>query len=289
MDHAVHHNIECVDGYDYSAANGRDASTVLGDIVKWYHDLRETPGGGEGSGNDWEHETVVELYRKHGWPGPNFDGDAFEVDHVRSIAHRALTWSANEPLRKLEESQREPNDWAHRAVEDALKKIKKAKKVDEEWMARWDLFEAEQVVANCEREAREARADAARYCPEGVVLRPEEELCWKRNTCNATMNISSKRAVTAVIAEAEKLYPGQTITTANGLRIMNESTKETRIEETNAVMESEHERMRHMQAWSEQIPKKAKKATAASQAAIKQCEQSIDSLVDMVDRINRFG
>lgn len=46
----------------------------------------ETPGGGEQSGPEWDAELVRPLYPKHGWPGPDFDGNAFLADQARADA-----------------------------------------------------------------------------------------------------------------------------------------------------------------------------------------------------------
>ncbi|KAK0634192.1 hypothetical protein B0T14DRAFT_576691 [Immersiella caudata] len=63
----------------------RSAPSVLGDIVRWYRELKELPGG-EKDGFQWEEEIIKPLYIKHGWPGEDFDGDAFLVDKARDYA-----------------------------------------------------------------------------------------------------------------------------------------------------------------------------------------------------------
>jgi hypothetical protein len=69
--------------------DGRPAADVLRDVVRWYHELVETPGGAIwDTGTEWDAETVRALYRKHGWPGEDFDADAFVEDQARGYAAR---------------------------------------------------------------------------------------------------------------------------------------------------------------------------------------------------------
>ena len=61
------------------------ATDVLRDVVRWYHELVVTPGGDVwDAGTAWREETVRALYRKHGWPGEDFDADAFVEDQARA-------------------------------------------------------------------------------------------------------------------------------------------------------------------------------------------------------------
>lgn len=79
-------------GSSWDEMASRPAGRVLRDIVRWYHDLVETPGGGEQSAQagdgGWDVELVKPLYQKHGWPEPHFDGDAFLADRDRAVAAR---------------------------------------------------------------------------------------------------------------------------------------------------------------------------------------------------------
>ncbi|KAJ5288867.1 hypothetical protein N7478_001897 [Penicillium angulare] len=70
----------------------RPAELVLHDILQWYRSLYWIPGGGEGTGLEWDMYTIPleELYRENGWPS-SFDGDSFEVAQVRSYCvHRVM-------------------------------------------------------------------------------------------------------------------------------------------------------------------------------------------------------
>ncbi|KAJ5115671.1 hypothetical protein N7456_000019 [Penicillium angulare] len=70
----------------------RAAESVLRDILGWYRSLHWIPGGGEGTGLEWDIYTLPleKLYRENGWPH-SFDGDSFEVAQMRSYCvHRIM-------------------------------------------------------------------------------------------------------------------------------------------------------------------------------------------------------
>ncbi|KAK4099597.1 hypothetical protein N658DRAFT_560318 [Parathielavia hyrcaniae] len=103
----------------WNEMEGRPARRVLRDIVRWYHELRETPGGGENAGAEWDHDLVRPLYRKHGWPGEDFDADAFLVDQkIRLIG---FDIAESERKRAL-------------AMPKWQEKLAEAKTIDEEWL-----------------------------------------------------------------------------------------------------------------------------------------------------------
>lgn len=62
----------------------RLAGHVLRDMLGWYRDLVIVPGC-TGWDDNWVAfpDELRGLYRKHGWPGEDFDSDAFVVDRAR--------------------------------------------------------------------------------------------------------------------------------------------------------------------------------------------------------------
>ena len=60
----------------YDTLPSRPAGHVLRDMARWFIELRETPG----NGYEWDHEYIAPLYRKHGWPGPDFDSKGFVLE-----------------------------------------------------------------------------------------------------------------------------------------------------------------------------------------------------------------
>ncbi|KAK0627442.1 hypothetical protein B0T14DRAFT_512631 [Immersiella caudata] len=48
-------------------------------MVKRYDGLSRVPGGADDTSEQWSKKISVAVYRKHGWPSADFDGDAFDV------------------------------------------------------------------------------------------------------------------------------------------------------------------------------------------------------------------
>jgi hypothetical protein len=118
--------------------DARPAGNVLRDIDRWYRELIELPGYGETDGFSWDPEVVKPLYRKHGWPGDDFDGDAFLADKVRVEAANRVKDDAEE-LSKQAEMLRSTLEWRNEHLHEATamarmeEKIAAARTVDEEW------------------------------------------------------------------------------------------------------------------------------------------------------------
>ncbi|KAK4462890.1 hypothetical protein QBC42DRAFT_325907 [Cladorrhinum samala] len=153
--------------------DGRDAGEVLRDMKKWYLELRETPGGGELTGNDWLKELVKPLYEKHGWPREDFDQDAFLADLVRARALRKVKYFAEEPLRKVEcyKGWLAMPSYEDKEFEKLRAKIGEAKTVQEEWVARWGLYSKERNKRSNEKDLERAEEQVKAECPGGK--------CWK--------------------------------------------------------------------------------------------------------------
>ncbi|KAH6690703.1 hypothetical protein F5X68DRAFT_203549 [Plectosphaerella plurivora] len=159
------------DVFNYEKMAARPAPDVLRDMARWFEDFTETPGEG-GWGSD-EEDTIL-LYRKHGWPGPDFDGDAFCVDQIRAAAAGKAMYHAEEPLRQVEKFQM----WLGHAETGRLDKARKAilesDNTDDEWLGRWELWLEVHDRQELELELAEAKETAERLCPGGVCLKPDE-------------------------------------------------------------------------------------------------------------------
>ncbi len=91
------------------------------------------------------------LYRKHGWPGENFDGEAFLVDHVRHKTDVKYVPGEMWPSQKQLTEKREQDKAA--ALQTA-QKFAGAETVDQEWVARWEIWNAEQTTCEMENAIR---------------------------------------------------------------------------------------------------------------------------------------
>jgi hypothetical protein len=165
----------------YDEMDARPAPDVLRDMVRWFEDLTEYPGDGDDSGREWYPEVSLPLYRKHGWPGRDFDGNAFRIDQVRAAAAETAKYFADEPLRKVEELQRRVDEGKGEThlMRQARKAISKAKNADDEWLARWNLWLEEHHYQNAVLELADAKAKAEQLYPGGVSQKPEEMPLWE--------------------------------------------------------------------------------------------------------------
>ncbi|KAK3900744.1 hypothetical protein C8A05DRAFT_35594 [Staphylotrichum tortipilum] len=99
----------------------------------------------------WGHDDALRaVYRNHGWPGENFDGDAFVVDRARVIPAAKIRFEPEEALpSRLEQLQymvRESEEAEKAATAQGHEKLVAANDVDEDWVARWEIWNAKQLT-----------------------------------------------------------------------------------------------------------------------------------------------
>ncbi|KAG7294197.1 hypothetical protein NEMBOFW57_004267 [Staphylotrichum longicolle] len=145
--------------FDYLDA--RAAGAVLRDILGWYRDLVDVPGCAADD-EEWEgHDDALRAaYRKHGWPGENFDGDAFVVDRARVKPAAEIRFEPEKVLPSrlyLEYMVRESEKAEKAALAQGHEKLAATNDVDEEWVARWQIWNAERLT--CESKDRLKRAE----------------------------------------------------------------------------------------------------------------------------------
>ncbi len=115
--------------------DSRPAAKVLRDIIRWYHQLDELPGCGE-MDSGWSEDPVKSLYQKHGWPGEDFDGEAFLIDKLRAEAMRKVHDQSNDPYEQVEICRSSLENHLEREPAKLAKlheKVAAAKTLDEEW------------------------------------------------------------------------------------------------------------------------------------------------------------
>ncbi|KAI5359223.1 hypothetical protein Slin14017_G101250 [Septoria linicola] len=164
----------------------RPAKSVLRNMVSRFEDLTELPGTGENSGYKqmWQADVIKLVYRKHGWPGADFDGHAFRVSRVRADADK----SAREERDKILEEVRH------------LKLLDEAVNDDERWLARLHLYHVDQGQRNnCSRLA-DAEADLERLTPE-----PEEMLVLRTLPIVDAIGLDASRNIRASRITLEKM------------------------------------------------------------------------------------
>ena len=135
--------------FDYLDA--RAAGAVLRDIISWYRELVDIPGCSTHDEEWWGYDDALRaVYRKHGWPGENFDGDTFVVDRVRVIPAAKIRFEPEEALpsrvEQLQYMVRQSEEAEKAATAQGYEKLVAANDIDEEWVARWEIWNAEQLT-----------------------------------------------------------------------------------------------------------------------------------------------
>jgi len=192
----------------YDGMDSRPAGNVLRDIVQWYHELIETPGGGSHSGGEWDSAIVEPLYRKHCWPNANFDGDAFLVDQARATAAALAKWSSEEPIREVQNLKGWLKDEDGSDMRQMRDRLAAVQTDDEQWLARWELWQAEQNNRRILKKLLQAEEARDRTCPDGQCQKPEELPLWEERQLRED-SWSKQRSLKAIQQEAKQLQAGE--------------------------------------------------------------------------------
>lgn len=118
------------------------------------------------------------LYAKHGWPGKQFDGDAFRIDRYRALAARLAEIQCTLPLKEAQSS------WQSITKDSFLEAklvhgVEEAETAADRWRAKWALH---RQLVRCESNIEgflEARHIAHLLCPDGVVMLEEHRPLWE--------------------------------------------------------------------------------------------------------------
>jgi hypothetical protein len=303
------------DGFEgpYDEMDSRPAGNVLRDIVRWYHELIEIPGGGEASGSEWNDEIVKPLYLKHGWPNANFDGHAFLVDQARAAAAAEAKYSSEEPIRKVSAYEgwlEEPDSPAMRQRKDRLAA---PETIEEEWSTRWELWWTEMMRQRNLIGLQKARKARDFACPGGQCQKPEELPLWemgqlqqdlwsRQRSLEALQKEADemeageretvpgiefklrhaekqvlvyREAYKASRSDAERLCPGRSFPLGPGVKARGLDL-EARKEELTKNIEEAQWRSKAIQGWMNQLPNGANGARAQAQSALDREEEYIE-------------
>ncbi|KAK4233850.1 hypothetical protein C8A03DRAFT_19145 [Achaetomium macrosporum] len=282
--------------------DSRPAPNVLRDIIRWYRELYRTPGGGENSaGWEWDSELVTPLYRKHGWPSDNFDGNAFQVDQVRAVARSRAKDEAQQPLADLQTAKH----WLERQLEQEasatpkrLARLAAAKSVHEEWTIRWEIWQVERHTEDLRKKLEKAQEMAERLCPNGQGPNDEDLLLLElkqvqiellRETGSARPSRAQilLRAYEACLADVERLCPGRP-----PLPTGPEIDFEARAEQCTSSIGEYEEEVAKLRDWMDRLPDGAVQAKLLAQAMVEARLDSIGHLTQQrrgcIDRIKKL-
>ncbi|KAL1608187.1 hypothetical protein SLS60_003126 [Paraconiothyrium brasiliense] len=299
----------------------RPAGDVLRDINSLYRALKELPGQGEYNSGWMEPAVLKPLYLQNGWPD-KFNGEQFEVDVACAYATSRARYDAEEPLRKVECYE----GWVKHAdydIERHKKEMSEAQTPDDEWVARFKLWKAEERSERNERDLTNAKQKAEKMCPGGMCQNEKDlplwqleklkvETQWKRESVKRTdhvnltnqlkdnpdqirhMEASHRRALqrldiyekafAASKAEAERLCPGRTFQQATGIKSLGRQDTLASIASQKGVIEYYERYIQGVRKFAETVPQDAPTAVAAVENGIKEIEKSLNSSRDRLKR-----
>ncbi|KAM7212189.1 hypothetical protein V8F06_012441 [Rhypophila decipiens] len=299
----------------------RPAPDVLRDINRWYIELVNAPGAeGSNSGEYWHAEWVVPLYRKHGWPGEDFDREAFLADNLRAYCLDRAKYLAEGPLRQV------PNEPAsERPLQEALMaKIETAKAagdIDGEWALRWDMLWDELHYQDQKAWYERAKETAERLCPNGECIKPSELPLWELREVQTQMYDEQQRlrelqsdgssvrffrestpereeeirrherkvallekAIAASEADVARLCPDKT---PFPLDIGSASGVRANFERVTNSIEGTRKTQTAIREWMGQLPEGAELAKNLAKDWLDKCQQNVNKLSEMRDRSKR--
>ncbi|KAI5460524.1 hypothetical protein BGZ63DRAFT_387386 [Mariannaea sp. PMI_226] len=293
----------------------RPADRVLRDIVQWYNELIEIPGGGERSGREWAKEIVKPLYTKLGWPEADFDGEAFLVEQARASAAATAKYNSEELIREAQIYRGYLEESDSLAMHQRRQKLAESKTTDEEWVSRWELWHAESTNCHNVERLKDAEAARDRTSIDGHSQKLEELPLWelkqlredlwseKRQLKRLEQNFNDisinegeinqvvqgklrralkrvaiyQKAYEASKNDAERLCPGKSWPSGPGVETLGFDVK-ARLEQLTKSIEHSQSWVKDIKNWRTQLPEAATQAKRLAQAKIDQHEGIIKTL-----------
>lgn len=153
----------------YSVIDSRRAADALRNIAKRFANFNEDPSIGDIPNDGWQLELAKSLYIKHGWPGDDFDGAAFQIDRVRAWAIHDAKETANQPIIKVQMLRYGLEKETPEYFERLETGVANADAVDEEWQARWWMKQNKALHAENVAQLKSAETMPRRSCDSGVA------------------------------------------------------------------------------------------------------------------------
>ncbi len=267
-------------------------------------------------------ELLRPLYQKNGWPGENFDGDAFLVDFARARAARIAKYKAEEPMRKVSEAAGSIAADGSEAVIYLQRKMREAATVDERCLVQWQLWELERRNQYARKALEEAETQMARIYPDGRCQKPEELPLWecsqlqemlasakcrlqtiqqpssvvetdqgeKPPILQAKLHYAEEqvaiyqRACEASLADAERLCPGRIKTFRPAVEEICRPDAQKRTADMILVLQ---ERIKAIEEWVAGLPDGAYEARKAAQYEMDNCVSTYERYRHMADHVDQ--
>ncbi|CAI4219744.1 unnamed protein product [Parascedosporium putredinis] len=294
---------EEINGEAYNLGNGRPAPDVLRDIILWFKSLDEFPSG-EHAGPGWELEDVAPLYRKHGWPGDDFDGDAFEIDHARLDATSRILSHAGHVPERIQALQGSFIPYQKQGLETVRARLATASTPEEEWAARWELFRDERRLQHMQAELADLEATTARLNLNEQLLPPHEargklaqfrgeleksDSQYSRAYCEDMIAESEEAirlhegAIALAEADAKRLAPsgaGDAVTSENGLGVIKSLGPTDWRADLEGKLREERATHEAYAAWLADMPDEVPQAKAKVESQVRLSESVIESYLE---------
>ena len=292
----------------YDSLASRHAPDVLRDIAKWFEDLSEIP---ERAGVD--SDVNKEIYQKNKWQTADFDVDTLLVDQARAEAAASAKYESEEPIREVSRYQgaiRDENGPVMRGLRGA---VEDAKGDDELWLARWELWKAEELNSRMRRKLKDAEIKRdldfvdGKYAKEAELIFGEvsglHEGMWARrrdlmdlqkavkekedNGKSASPALQTKirqaekdlkvyeAAYEAASADAERLFPGRSITPGRGIEALGLDL-DARIAGLTPSIEDTQQQLKSVREWVSQLPDTAMRARQATEDEVLHLESYLE-------------
>lgn len=300
--------------------DSRPAGAVLRDILRWYRELSDVPGCAK-----WEEEWVDyedelrALYRKHGWPGEDFDGDAFDLDRARVKPAAEIKFDpgrAGLDTQYLERIVEEREKATKAVASEAQHKLATAKSPDEEWVVRWEIWNAEQGANASKNRLRRAeeladwgsRNQKIEELPlwewnciqrhlertQQTVERLKEELEGAEITSRPQIQMYLRgseervttlhRVVAASRADAERLCPGRPLSSLDPSESAMGLHNKVELDYLRGEVEDLEQGVVKTRAWAAELPQGAIQARELAQKAIDEKLKEINGAKQKMER-----
>ncbi|PVH78735.1 hypothetical protein DL98DRAFT_655937 [Cadophora sp. DSE1049] len=298
----------------YDSMPSRHAPDVLRDIVRWFEDLSEIP---ERAGVNAD--VNKEIYQNNKWPTADFDTDGLLVDQARAEAAASARYESEEPIREVWKYQGWIKDEDGPVMRSLRAGVEDAKGENELWLARWELWKAEEGNRRMGEKLRDAERKRDVEFP-GGKYRKEKELIfgeisglyegmWARRRDVADVQAEIKeteddgkdvpsalkskllhaekilkvyeKAYEAARADMESSFPGRSIAFGRGIQTLGLDL-DARIASLTPNIEDAQQQLQEIRAWMSQLPDAAVQAKQAAEDEILGLESRFEAYMGQI-------
>jgi hypothetical protein len=189
-----------------------DAPTLLKRMLHAYQSLAWTPWETSNREDGWgvHVETIRDLSRRNGWP-TTFDPNRFNADFIRakhaSLRRRGSAEAAHRIMEELEGTE-ESGPGGIEGTRQQLKNFETQVKLmhhDEQEHWYW-VFRTQEIrwsLSRLEEDLLAAKNEIQRLCPDGMCVKPEDQILWEFHSLEASYNKAQRAKPPEVTCERD--------------------------------------------------------------------------------------